>query len=126
MYKFHLQKLEQARADMALTPWPTESLICLLLIQTLSMSFRHVFSCQQASTDLFVLACLLDATDPLSGWRDDHSLQPTAKAMAKRSELAKRRVECLVYIMRVFTAARIPWDSVVVESFSKYKKMDSD
>ena len=52
-------------------------------MQTLTMSFRHVCSCQQASTDEFVLVCLLDAPHPLTGWRDGHSLQPTARAMAK-------------------------------------------
>ena len=69
-------------------PWPTKSLICLLLIQTLTMSFRHVCSCQQASTDVFVLVCSLDATDPLPGWRDGHGLQPTARAMAKINNLS--------------------------------------
>ena len=51
------------------------------------MSFRHVCSCQQASTDVFVLVCLLDVADLLPGWRDGHGLQLTVRAMAKIDEL---------------------------------------
>ena len=42
-------------------PWPTESKICLLLLQTITMSCRHVCSCLQASADMFVLVCPLDS-----------------------------------------------------------------
>ena len=31
----------------------------------------------------FFLICLLDAADPLTGWRDGHGLQPTPRTMAK-------------------------------------------